>query len=256
MSAGDYLVFIDESGDHGLTNVQEAFPLFVLALVVVEADAYKSGVLPEINALKIKHFGHEGVILHEREIRKSEGPFRALNVPGARSAFLEDLSATIERLPFCAIACVIDKREFAARRPHSTSSPYDVALEYGLERVAMETDRYGVAANCRVLIECRGKKEDAELELVFRRICDGSNFRKRSLPYTPEFIPKSANVAGLQIADLIAKPIGLRVLHPHQKNRAADVAWLKLRRHPQSGDPKGYGLKIFPDPRKVEGPRG
>lgn len=256
MSAEKYLVFIDESGDHGLTNVQAAFPLFVLALVVVEADAYRSTVLPEINALKLKHFGHEGVILHEREIRKNEGPFRALKASGAREAFLEDLSTTIERLPFCAIACVIDKREFAVRYPLSSQTPYDVALEHGLERVAMETDRYGKSAECRVLIECRGKKEDEELELVFRRICDGANFRKRHLPYTPEFIPKSANVAGLQIADLIAKPIGLRVLHPQQRNRAADVAWRKLRRNPHTSDPKGYGIKIFPEPRKVEGPRG
>ena len=34
MTFGDYLVFVDESGDHGLTAVNRDFPLFALAFCV------------------------------------------------------------------------------------------------------------------------------------------------------------------------------------------------------------------------------
>lgn len=50
---------------------------------------------------------------------------------------------------------------------------------------------------------------------------------------------------GLQIADLIARPIGLRILRPDQPNRAYDIIAKKLRRSP-SGGVEGWGLKVFP----------
>jgi hypothetical protein len=48
----------------------------------------------------------------------------------------------------------------------------------------------------------------------------------------------------LQIADLIARPIGRSVLDPEQSNRAYDVIEPKLYRY--RGRMAGAGLKIFP----------
>ena len=43
------------------------------------------------------------------------------------------------------------------------------------------------------------------------------------------FLNKSANSTGLQIADLIARPIALHELRPHQQNRAFNIIKPKLK---------------------------
>jgi len=83
-----------------------------------------------------------------------------------------------------------------------------------------------------VILECRGKREDDELELEFRRVCARGNYRNEVFPMDPRFVPKAANVPGLQIADLIARPIGRHVLAPDQPNRAFQVIQKKMDRSP------------------------
>lgn len=58
------------------------------------------------------------------------------------------------------------------------------------------------------------------------------------------FVDKKANSTGLQIVDLLARPIGLKVLHPNQPNRAYDVIKTKFRRN-HARRFQGYGFKIF-----------
>ncbi len=47
-----------------------------------------------------------------------------------------------------------------------------------------------------VVVECRGKKEDAELELEFRRICDGTNRLGIHLPFDLLFSDKGDKWSG------------------------------------------------------------
>jgi hypothetical protein len=58
-------------------------------------------------------------------------------------------------------------------------------------------------------------------------------------------LPRFPLHCGLQPADLAARPIGLRQLHPAHQNRAYDVLEKKFRRSPQ-GKTEGWGLKYFP----------
>lgn len=37
---GDFLVFVDESGDHSLTSINPEHPVFVLAFVIIAKTAY------------------------------------------------------------------------------------------------------------------------------------------------------------------------------------------------------------------------
>ena len=73
----------------------------------------------------------------------------------------------------------------------------------------------------------------------------GAHYFQKRLGLEPHFVSKSANVPGLQIADLVARPIGRHVLNPQQPNRAFDVIKSKLNCNP-IGDPHGWGLKVFP----------
>ena len=47
----DYIVYIDESGDHGLTNINRDHPVFVLAFCVVEKTKYTDKIVPVFQRL-------------------------------------------------------------------------------------------------------------------------------------------------------------------------------------------------------------
>ena len=56
---------------------------------------------------------------------------------------------------------------------------------------------------------------------------------------------KKSISTGLQLADLVARPVGIHVLRPGQANRAYDIVAAKFRRSP-GGQMLGWGLKVFP----------
>jgi hypothetical protein len=241
---GDYVIYVDESGDHSLNNVNPQFPMFVLAFCIFPIEEYITKVVPEIERLKFEFFGHDMVLLHEREIRKNTPPFDILRIEDTRRRFHERITEIIASTRFGVVAAVIDKSRFLARRGGDLN-PYHVALEFGLERVFYQLqDRKQVGRRTHVIFESRGRKEDALLELEFRRI--QASGRARGLAQTLEFksAPKSANSSGLQLADMIARPIGLHVLKPTQENRAWDTIDTKMVR--KNGQLNGYGLKIYP----------
>ncbi len=244
MSSG-HIVFVDESGDHGLGAIDAAYPVFVLAFCAFEKSHYANVVLPAMTSFKFRHFGHDQVVLHERDIRKDLGAFAALRDPGIKAMFLEEATAMIESLEMTVVACVI-RKDRLGYMAHSRVGPYEIALEFGLERIHQWLAARGSGvAPTPVVIERRGRREDDALELEFRRVCSGANYLRRPLPLEPVFVSKVANVPGIQLADLVARPIGRHVLDPTQPNRAWDVIERKLRRS-ASGKVGGWGLKVFP----------
>ncbi len=95
------------------------------------------------------------------------------------------------------------------------------------------------------LVERRGNVEDAELRVVFRRVCDGRSNWERALGFSIEFIDKKANLAGLQVADLVSTPIGRHVHRPEQLNRAFEMIRKKFWCSPD-GEQRGWGFEVFP----------
>lgn len=242
---GDYIVYVDESGDHGLARMDPDYPVFVLAFCIFEKRALASEVVPAVMRFKFTHFGHDQVVLHEHDIRKSKGPFRILLRAERRSAFLGDLNALMTAAPFTVVAVVILK-EHLARQYTDPANPYVLAMEYGLERVCAFLRERGQAGRLtHFVFESRGAKEDAELELEFRRVTAPSSATCRQVPVDLLMANKQTITTGLQLADLVARPIGLRVLRPEQANRAYDLLEPKLRRSPD-GRIDGWGLKVFP----------
>ena len=130
--------------------------------------------------------------------------------------------------------------------PHPSPLPGGEGLEFGLERVYLELSERGQADRItHIIVEKRGEKEDAQLELAFRRICAGANALKMRLPLELVMIPKASNSTGLQMADLVARAVGIKALRPSQPNQAYDIVAKKFRRSP-ADETKGWGLKIFP----------
>lgn len=70
------------------------------------------------------------------------------------------------------------------------------------------------------------------------------------LPFKLVIADKKTNSEGLQLADLVARPIGLSVLRPEQSNRAAQILESKFYCNSR-GQKEGFGLKIFPQKPKA-----
>lgn len=240
----DYIIYVDESGDHSLESIDPEYPIFVLSFCIFRKEEYAHKVTPAIRQLKFATFGHDMVVLHESEIRRKKGAFSRLSKE-PREDFLNQLTDIIESATFKIVSIVIDKKGLRARY-YQPSHPYHLALEFGLERIYRFLLTQGdEIATTYVVCEARGQKEDAELELEFRRICDGANFFGKPLPFDLIVADKKTNSEGLQLADLTARPIGLSVLRPEQKNRAFDVLRDKFYTN-KLGITNGNGIKVFP----------
>ncbi|MGI9488844.1 MAG: DUF3800 domain-containing protein [Geminicoccaceae bacterium] len=235
MEHSDYIIFADESGDHGLDAIADGFPIFVLVFCVVRKDDYVQSVVPSMQQLKFGFWGHDAVVLHERDIRKQLPPFGFLRTNAElRERFMCGINGLMEAAPIRIYASVIDKRRLVEKYD-SPQNPYEIALLFCMERLLSYLQAEGQAGkHVNVLFESRGKREDAELELEFLRItANQANWGYRQPDFTycsfePIFVEKKANSTGLQLADLTARPIGLSVLRSGQPNRAMEVILPKL----------------------------
>lgn len=233
----DFIIYLDESGSPALDADRDDFPVFVLACVCVRKSTYCDDLVPRVQALKFKYFGHDQIIFHERDIRRQSGEFAILRTdPDLRKGFLDEVTELIRSFNFEVATTVIDKQKLKAKYP-APKSPYELSLLLTMEHLALTLQEKGqLGKTVHVIAEARGKQEDAELELVFRRIADGqpplaSNQRDLITQFDWQilFCDKKSNSTGLQLADLIARPIGLHKLKPDQPNRAYDVIAQKVK---------------------------
>ena len=240
----DYIVYVDESGDHSLVSIDSEYPIFVLSFCIFRKDEYAQAMTAAVRKLKFETFGHDMVVLHEIDIRKKRGVFSKLGKE-AREHFLNALTNIIEAADFRLVAVVIDKRKLKAKYANP-EHPYHLAMEFGLERIYRYIKNVGQDNRLTHLVcEARGAKEGAELELEFRRIRDGRNIFNKPLPFELVVADKKTNSEGMQLADLTARPIGLSVLRPKQTNRTHAVLEKKFCRD-DNGVKVGVGLKVFP----------
>lgn len=234
---GDYLIFADESGDHGLASIDPQFPVFALIFCIIRKDDYVDHVVPSMQRIKLRYWGHDQIIFHEHDIRKEKGDFGLLRSDRQlRDAFQRDISELVTAAPMEVIASVIDKNSLKARYTNPYN-PYNVALLFCMERALESLLAAGQQdKRIHVLFESRGRQEDKDLELEFRRICGNSgdwgyrrlDFSRMHLEH--RFVHKQSNSSGLQLADLLARPLALRYLRPGQANRASEIAEQKVSR--------------------------
>jgi len=240
-----FLAFFDECGDHSLTKIDPDFPLFVLALVVVERAAYREVILPEVTRLKLRYWNHEGINLHSREIRLAEGPFNVLLNPHVRPTFMDELTRMVELLPFTLFVSAIHKRQHLQRCGPAPDDPYALALKFTVEPLLHFLDASG-ETELPIVAEARGKNEDHALRQDFTDIlalatAARSAAQQRPLDLTLSFQPKRNNIAGNQIADLCAYPCARHILNPSRSNPPYEIVRKKLY---QKGGVSGW--KLFP----------
>ena len=89
------VLFLDESGDHNLTVIDDNYPVFVLGRVIVDKD-YADGPLTEaFDDFKARLFGRTDLVLHTADIVRNRNGFGGLKDTGFRNRFYKDDWQTI-----------------------------------------------------------------------------------------------------------------------------------------------------------------
>jgi len=172
---------------------------------------------------------------------KGKARFEFLFNKERRDEFQADLSGIIETSEFILAASVIRKESLKGKVDDGVNL-YHVALRLGLERIFHFLASKGQESSTTfVVFEARGRNEDKDLELEFRRVCDGQNSLNAQLPFDVIIADKQCNSSGLQLADLVARPVGRKTLKPEQPNRAYDTLATKF-----AADENGQGPTFYP----------
>jgi len=222
-----FIAFLDECGDHSMEKIDQDFPLFVLCTVIVERERYIQEIIPSLNQLKLCYWDHEGINLHSRDIRKTQGPFSILEDPRKRDSFMLELTDLMDNLPYTLFVVSVHKQLHRQRYEERARNPYELALTFTFERILYFLEQLQ-KTHLPVIAEARGKNEDRDLETAFYKLLtEGTHYNSRdrfNRLYCPLlFQDKRKNICGLQLADLCAYPSARHILKSDQPNRALEV---------------------------------
>ncbi|MDF9830549.1 DUF3800 domain-containing protein [Parabacteroides sp. PF5-6] len=244
-----YYLFLDECGDQSLANIDVNFPIFTLCGILVSETEYKTGMGPLLLAIKRKFWKDKKIIFHSRDIRKCEKGFEIFFDMGVKASFYHDLNKVLAGANYTVIACSILKEKYI-KSYGKLSDVYGVSLSYIIERIVFLLDtfkREDSNITLHIFAEKRGKREDRNLLNYYNEVLDRGTYyvskeRIRAYYKSFKFIPKSDDILGTQVADLIAYPITRHVLDPKAANPAYDV--IKDKIYKDKG--RLHGLKVFP----------
>lgn len=222
-------MYIDEVGNHDLEVATRDPNHRYLSLtgVIFDLDYVRAVVAPRLDDLKWRHFGSHPdtpVLLHRHEMVNRKHPFELLADPARAAAFDADLLTLLEELDYQVVTVVIDKLEHLNRYRQWSAHPYHYGLMVLVERFVLELRSKGLTGD--VMAEARGGREDSALKVAFRGVYE------KGTDYIPapivqhhltsreiKLAKKSDNIAGLQIADLLAHP-SWKCCHARQAGNA------------------------------------
>lgn len=244
----DYLVYLDETGDHSLQHIDRQYPIFALGAVICKTEDYINKINPSFDQLKYKFWGKRHVILHSTCIRKSRNEFNILQNPAVRAEFFQDLNKKMLDSPFQIIISAVDKYDHNLTYVDPTN-PYYLTLSFILERLFFLIGRpHRGRKSCRLIAESRDDSENRRLEKVFEYYqTNGTQFvRSAELQFIKgiSFVRKEENETGHQIADLCLYPTA-RTLLSGNIHPSMPIVYNKIYKR-ADGHPVGYGLKYFP----------
>jgi hypothetical protein len=216
--ADKYIVYVDESGEASAASVDKAYPVFVLACCVFDVHNYINEIVPGFQKLKFDWFGHDQVVFHSSDIRRRRGDFQFLADPVEEARFSLELSEFIRGANFEIYAETIPKSE---KLTDAAVDLYSLAVVSSLRRIQAATSELGrITKDPAVVFESRGRVQDETV----RQALEAMEWQGPT-----RFSSKASLSTGLQIADLIARPIGLNSLGRGIVNAPFEIVREKLR---------------------------
>jgi hypothetical protein len=187
--------------------------------------------------------------------------FKNLRDDEIRAAFDKDLLSVIQAADFHVMAVVIDKAALREKYSEAAAHPYHLGLGFLLQRYAGYLNHINRTGD--VMAEARGGAEDRLLKESYIRVNErgiwgvtNAHFFQSALTSNElKLKPKTANIAGLQLADLLGHPAKMWVLkHYHLVDddlapfggRIMQMVQSKFNRHMYNSTIEGYGYLLFP----------
>ncbi len=257
-----FRLYIDESGDHVFKHLEEEGHRYLCLLGCWFRGRDYRTFHQELEAFKQHHFPHnpdEPVILHREDIINRRRAFWRLRDPDKSHAFDHDLLELIRRAEFKIVVVVIDKKELKLQYP-TPAHPYHLGLGFMLQRYCGFLNHINRCGD--VMAESRGGHADRLLKDSYSLVYERGAWVKRAAFFQQALTskelkvkPKSANIAGLQLADLLANPLRKAVLVEERKvqgplasftERILEAVKDKFNRHLYTGRVEGYGKVLFP----------
>ena len=259
-----YRIYIDETGNHDMNHVDDPNERFLaLTGVILESNYYSSTLRPEMEKIKDVFFQNdpdEPVVFHRKEMVNYRSPFTVLRNKEIEKHFNKVLLEALERWKYLVVTVVLDKKAHRDKYKVWHYHPYHYCLEVLLERFVLFL--YGGHHHGDVLVESRGGKEDEKLKDSYNRLYEvGTDnipverWQSHLTSHELKLKPKSANIAGLQLADLLAHPSKREILRANNLiNDDRDIfgdqicAILQKSKYRRSSKGKipGYGTVLLP----------
>ena len=246
------VMFLDESGDHSLTKTDPQYPLFVLCGVLMDEEYHNRVATEALNSFKQRLFGRHDIILHTLDFTRNRAGFEAMVNHDFRIRFFKELEDLIHQLNFKLVACVIKKEAHLQKYGLHALDPYMLSLSVLVERFIFECG----AAGGTIVAESRDETLNNALELAYLDLkIKGTEFvaarkiRARIRNFTIR--DKKEDIAGLQLADVVATPIGRHVLgkttYPDYCEKGDFFLTIGTKfRKDWKGNYEGMGLVVLP----------
>jgi uncharacterized protein DUF3800 len=222
-------MYLDEAGHADLKACNDPNGRYLsLTGVVINVEYHDRKVTAWLTRLKEKHFGAlpdgRPIILHRKELVNKNWPFQALRDDEVEREFNHDLMTCLEQLDYMVLTATIDKLEHVNRYTVWRHHAYHYCLQVLVERYAMWLNRRGASGD--IYAESRGRRDDFQLKKAFRQIYHrGTDYMPREdiqralVNEDLKVFRKKENIAGLQLADLIAHP-SLRCMMARRSRQA------------------------------------
>lgn len=242
-----YFLFADECGDHCLSKYDANFPVFTLCGIIVSREQVRN-LEKELKELKMKIWNDGNVILHSHEIRRQKNAFTILQDSDVRNTFYTELDRILGANDAYVIVSSTVLKDDYVRKYGKLGDIYSQSFAFLLERAVFYVDDKNPEAEAHIeaILERRGKEEDKALSQAYNMLRENGTYwvsseRMKATIQKLAFVPKTANIIGLQIADLVAYPIACHILRPDASNPAFDI----IKKNIYVSDGKELGLKVI-----------
>ena len=261
-----YRLYIDEVGNHDLRpNLSENERFLSLFGVAVNNQHMADVIQPEARRIKRDFFledPDEPVIFHRKEITRFQGPFKSLLADrDKRLRFGDIMLEAYRRWQYSAFIVTIDKVAHYNNYAVWRYEPYHYCLMAMLERYVLFLHYRKLRGD--VMIESRGTGPDQRLAKSFRRLVEQgtTNIPKERMQNCLTSVEikiraKKADIAGLQLADLLAHAAhydhlaGHKLVARQESTYEQEVAAIlnrsRYHRNRGTGQIPGYGKKLLP----------
>jgi hypothetical protein len=255
-----FRLFVDEVGHASMKATEHPNERYLsLTGVIMRLKHEQESFTPALDALKVRIFRTPKIVLHRTEIVYRRKPFDCLNDETLRSRFDNDILSLIQNTSYRVVTVVIDKMEHKRRYLVWQAYPYHYCLTALLERYVLWLE---AAHSCGdVMAESRSKKDNKTLAQSYARLyqrgtdyVSAKMFQSRLTTKELKIRGKAANVAGLQLADLIANPCMRSMICEKEKRemtadfgaRVVDIIKKHKYRRRYDGVISGLGTKWLP----------